>query len=84
MQIIDLFSGVGGFSIAGHQLGWETILFCEKEPFPQMVLRERFPGVPIFYDVCKLTGEKINGLIQSRRNRNPLREDAIILTGGFP
>lgn len=76
MQIIDLFSGVGGFSIAGHQLGWETILFCEKEPFPQMVLRERFPGVPIFYDVCKLTGEKINGLIQSDR--------PIILTGGFP
>lgn len=76
MQIIDLFSGVGGFSIAGHQLGWETILFCEKEPFPQMVLRERFPGVPIFDDVCKLTGEKINGLIQSDR--------PIILTGGFP
>lgn len=76
MQIIDLFSGVGGFSVAGHQLGWETILFCEKEPFPQMVLRERFPGVPIFDDVCKLTGEKINGLIQSAR--------PIILTGGFP
>ncbi len=76
MQIIDLFSGVGGFSIAGHQLGWDTILFCEKEPFPQMVLRERFPGVPIFDDVCKLTGEKINGLIQSDR--------PIILTGGFP
>jgi DNA (cytosine-5)-methyltransferase 1 len=76
MQIIDLFSGVGGFSIAGHQLGWETILFCEKEPFPQQVLRERFPGVPIFDDVCKLTGETINGLIQSDR--------PVILTGGFP
>lgn len=84
MQIIDLFSGVGGFSIAGHQLGWETILFCEKEPFPQMVLRERFPGVPIFDDVCKLTGETINGLIQSRRNGNPLRREAIIVCGGFP
>jgi DNA (cytosine-5)-methyltransferase 1 len=76
MQIIDLFSGVGGFSIAGHQLGWETILFCEKEPFPQLVLKERFPGVPIFDDVCKLTGETINGLIQSDR--------PIIITGGFP
>ena len=84
MQIIDLFSGIGGFSIAGHKLGWETILFCEKEPFPQMVLRERFPGVPIFDDVCKLNVEIINGLIQSRRNGNPLRDDAIIITGGFP
>jgi DNA-cytosine methyltransferase len=76
MQIIDLFSGVGGFSIAGHKLGWETILFCEKEQFPQQVLRERFPNVPIFDDVCKLTGETIDGLIQSDR--------PIIVTGGFP
>lgn len=76
MQIIDLFSGIGGFSIAGHSLGWETLLFCEKEPFPQQVLQERFPGVQVFDDVCKLTGEEINGLIQPNR--------PIILTGGFP
>jgi len=75
-QIIDLFSGIGGFSVAGHSLGWETVLFCEKESFPQQALREQFPRVPIFDDVCKLTKENINGLIQPNR--------PIILTGGFP
>lgn len=82
MFLVDLFSGIGGFSIAGHAMGWETILFCEKEKFPQSVLRERFPGVLIFDDVCKLTGQEINGLIQ--RIGNPLKRDGIILTGGFP
>jgi len=67
MQIIDLCSGIGGFSLAGHSLGWETILFCEKEPFPRSVLKDKFPGIPVFEDVFKLTKQDIDGLIQPNR-----------------
>ena len=67
MQIIDLCSGIGGFSLAGHSLGWETILFCEKEPFPRAVLKDKFPGIPVFEDVFKLTKKDIDGLIQPNR-----------------
>lgn len=41
---IDLFSGIGGFSIAGGWAGFETIAFCENEPYCQQVLQVRFGG----------------------------------------
>ena len=39
---IDLFSGIGGFSLAGEWAGFRTVVFCEKEPFCQEVLKEKF------------------------------------------
>lgn len=51
MRVLDLFSGIGGFSLAAHWLGWETVAFCEVDPFCQKVLAKNFPGVPIFDDI---------------------------------
>ena len=59
MQIIDLFSGIGGFSLAGHWMGWKTVQFCEKDKFCQQVLKYHFPGVPISDDIKTLTAEQI-------------------------
>lgn len=42
---LDLFSGIGGFSIAAAQCGYTTIGFCEKEPYAQQILKERFGAV---------------------------------------
>ena len=39
---LDLFSGIGGFAIAAQNCGYTTIGFCEKEPYAQQVLKERF------------------------------------------
>lgn len=39
---LDLFSGIGGFSIAAERVGFRTIAFCEKEPYCQQVLKEKF------------------------------------------
>ena len=55
MKILDLFSGIGGFSIAAHLAGFEVVAHCEIEPFPQAVLRHRFPEIPIFDDIRTLT-----------------------------
>ena len=42
---LDLFSGIGGFAIAAQACGYTTIGFCEKEPYAQQVLKERFGAV---------------------------------------
>ena len=47
MKILDLFSGIGGFSLAGRWMGWETVQFVEIDKFCQAVLRKNFPNIPI-------------------------------------
>lgn len=42
MKHLDLFSGIGGFAIAAHRVGWETIGFCEIDPFCIGVLERQF------------------------------------------
>jgi len=60
LRVLDLFSGIGGFSLGLHWAGgFETVGFCEIEEYPRKVLELRFPGVPIFNDIRSLTGEQI-------------------------
>jgi DNA (cytosine-5)-methyltransferase 1 len=71
MRVLDLFSGIGGFSLAAHWMGWETAAFVEKEPFCQKVLNKNFPNVPIYDDVRTFPGKSFRGRVD-------------IITGGFP
>lgn len=59
MKVLDLFSGIGGFSLGLHRAGMETVAFCEIEKYPQQVLRKNFPGVPIYDDVRTVTAERL-------------------------
>jgi site-specific DNA-cytosine methylase len=61
VRLLDLFAGIGGFSLAAHWMGWETVAFVEKEPFCQKVLAKNFPGVPIYDDVRTFPGESFRG-----------------------
>ena len=70
MRALDLFSGIGGFALAGESVGIETAAFCEIEPFAVNVLQKRFPGVPVFPDVRELGGDSVGGID--------------IVCGGFP
>ena len=45
MTHLDLFSGIGGFAIAAQACGHTTIGFCEREPYAQQILKERFGAV---------------------------------------
>jgi len=67
---VDLFSGIGGFSLASHWAGFETIAFCEKDNWCQQVIRKHWPDVPIHGDIKSFPGELYRG--------------ADLLTGGFP
>lgn len=72
MNLIDLFAGIGGFSYAAHQLGWQTIAFVEKDEFCQKVLRKNFgQNIEIYDDITTFSGK-------------PFRGRCDIITGGFP
>ena len=53
LKVLDLFSGIGGFSYAAEHLvgGFETTQFVEINPYCQKVLRKNFPNVPIHDDL---------------------------------
>ena len=72
MKIVDLFSGIGGFSYAAEKLvgGFETVAFVEREPYCQKVLRKHWHNVPIFSDIRSFDGKEFR--------------DADIVVGGFP
>lgn len=59
MKALDLFSGIGGISLAAEWAGIETVAFCEIEPFCQKVLKKHWPDVPIFDDVRKLNRQTL-------------------------
>ena len=74
-KVLDLFSGIGGFSLGLQNTGgFETVAFCEIEPFCHKVLKKHWQDVPIYNDIKELTYEK-------------MQADGIeptVITGGFP
>jgi len=71
LKLLDLFSGIGGFSLAARWTGEiETVGFCERDKFCQKVLAKHWPGVPIVDDIFKLRGDEFGAVD--------------IITGGFP
>lgn len=56
LNVLDLFSGIGGFSLGLKWAGgFRTIAFCEIEEYPRSILKKHWPDVPIYRDVRKLT-----------------------------
>lgn len=60
MRVLDLFSGIGGFSLGLERAGFETVAFCEIDKKCHKVLQKHWPNVPIFEDVCTLTKEVLD------------------------
>jgi len=70
VNVLDLFSGIGGFSLGLESTGFfKTIAFVEKDKFCQKVLRKHWSNVPIYEDIKKLDARKIK---------------ADVVVGGFP
>jgi len=71
LRVLDLFSGIGGFSLGLERTGgFETIAFCEIDPFCRRVLAKHWPNVRQFNDVTKLRGEDVGPVD--------------VICGGFP
>ena len=71
MKVLDLFSGIGGFSLGLQWAGFETIAFCEIDEFCRSVIADHWPGVPIHDDIRRLDGYQYRGAID-------------LVCGGFP
>lgn len=68
---LDLFAGIGGFSLAAKWLGWQTVGFVEKDGFCQKVLRKNFgQDIKIYDDIKEFSGKSFHG--------------TNVITGGFP
>ena len=59
MKVLDLFSGIGGFSLGLERAGMTTVAFCEIEPYCQAVLKKHWPGVPIYDDIRSLSRTRL-------------------------
>lgn len=56
LNVLDLFSGIGGFSLGLERTGgFQTVAFCEFDEAAQKVLKKHWPNVPIHKDVRGLT-----------------------------
>ncbi len=70
MKILDLFSGIGGFSLGMESTGhFETVKFVEMDKYCQKVLRKHWPNVPIEEDIKNVKGKEF---------------EADVIVGGFP
>ncbi len=75
MRVLDLFSGIGGFSLGLEWAGMTTVAFCEIDDKCRQVLTKHWPDVPQYTDIKTLTAEQ-------------LRNDGIgpidLICGGYP
>lgn len=74
-SVLDLFSGIGGFSLGLERTGgFKTVAFCEIEPYPRAVLKKHWPDVMCFPDVRLL----------NRRVLEMFDISVDVICGGFP
>ena len=59
LELLDLFSGIAGFSYAAEKIvgGYKTTQFVEKDPYCQSVIRKNFPDIPIHDDIRTFTAK---------------------------
>jgi len=73
VRLLDLFSGIGGFSLAASWIWGEKldiVGFCEIDKYCHKVLNKNFPDIPIYKDITTLDGNQFKNID--------------IITGGFP
>jgi len=76
LKVLDLFSGLGGFSLGLERTGhFETVAFCDNDKFSKLILDKHWKGKKVYEDVREITKEKLiaDGI-----------EIPDVVTGGFP
>ena len=71
MKVLDLFSGIGGFSLGLEWAGMSTVAMCEKDPYCRKILAKHWPDLTIHEDIRNLDGKKYRNSID-------------LVAGGFP
>jgi len=72
LKLLDLFSGIGGFSLGLESTGgFEIVAFCEFDKHARLVLNKHWPEIKIYEDVRTLDAKKYRGSVD-------------VVCGGFP
>ena len=80
LRHLDLFSGIGGFSLGLESAGLvDTVAFCDFDKYCKQVLKKHWEHVPIYNDVKELNYERLktDGIVSEERGID-------IITGGYP
>ena len=73
MNVLDLFSGIGGFSLGLARAGFRTVAFAEIEPWCKQVLAKHWPTVPQLGDITTIGVEPMSS-----------SEDSLARTSALP
>lgn len=94
MVHLDLFSGIGGFSVASDQVFRKVEhIFCDSDAFCQKILRRHWPESYIYGDIRALTHADIERCLDREAQIDTTEWDEAqsqpcfgvdIVTGGFP
>jgi len=92
LKVLDLFSGIGGFSYGLEKTGlYETVAFCEVDHKAKLVLQKHWPCVPIFSDVKTLSGYSGHVSETYYKSGNSfglydleMTREVDVIVGGFP
>jgi DNA (cytosine-5)-methyltransferase 1 len=71
MTHLGLFEGIGGFMISARAMNWQTLAWCEWNPFCQNVLKHHFPNSTGHADINTTDFTVYRGQVD-------------VVTGGFP
>jgi len=76
LKLLDLFSGLGGFSLGLERTGhFKTVAFCDNDKYSRLILDKHWKGTKVYEDIRQITKEQFDA-------------DGIeypdIITGGFP
>jgi len=80
LRHLDLFSGIGGFSLGLESAGLvETVAFCDFDKYCKKILNKHWPQVPVYDNVKELNYDRLksDGIISGEKGID-------IITGGYP
>lgn len=85
LSVLDLFSGIGGFSLGLERSGgFKTVAFCEIDPFCRRVLKKHWPDVPTAHDIKDLRVSSACGLLFDGGEVEIDARSIDVICGGFP
>jgi len=72
VNVLDLFSGIGGFALGFDREGFQPLAFCEIDERCRAVLAKHWPHVPVYADIRDHGGLPVSGLVGSWQESRPI------------
>jgi len=74
MNVLSLFSGVGGMDLGLERAGHTIVGMCEIDPHARNILKYHWPNTPIHEDVTTLDGSQYAGRIDLVSGGSPCQD----------